>query len=87
MLLCVFSYAALQASVALQARIGELVSRGKSIPAAIYTSLDHLSQLDEATDEDNEDIIDSGNVNVSWQIDCNAPQTHKCRGIRVSKCS
>ena len=53
-------------SVLLQARIAELVSHGVSVRTATYTSLEHCNQMEEATDEDNQDVIASGKLDVSW---------------------
>lgn len=50
----------------------ELLSHGDCLPAATYTSLDYFSMQEEATDEDNVDVIDSGKLDVRWLAD-NAP--------------
>ena len=70
--------------VALQTRIGDLVTSGESVPLAVYTSLEHFGILDKATDEDFEDVIDSGILDVSWSAVCDGLQIDTRRGIRVS---
>ena len=76
-----------QVSMSLQARIAELLSRGVSVPTAIYTSLEHNNQVEEATDGDNQHVIASGKLDVSWPAG-DAPQTdNPLRGVLASQTS
>ena len=72
--------------MAVQEGIAQIVARGESVPLAVYTSLEHWSELDGSTDEDNADVIETGKYHVSWRVDCNgsawAP-TQKCKDFRV----
>ena len=61
-LLPVCCHAPSQMSMSLQAGIVEVLSWGGSVPSATYTSLQHFSCVEEATEEDNEDVITSGKL-------------------------
>ena len=69
-------------SMALQARIAKIVAREESVPLAVYTSLEHLTELDGATDEDNAHICETGTYHMSWRVGCSGPAwapTQKCK--------
>lgn len=46
-----------------------LVVRGQPVPLAQYTSLEHCSQLEGLSDEDNDDVVGSGHLDISWLVE------------------